>query len=128
MSGEGTLWARFPWWLIFIFRDWWSSWWIIESRWSRAIRWWRWITGWRQRKNFFIVKVYSFFGNAFTAVNILLQMQKSCSYWKNQSKRKFARGNINVCWRSSDTMAFTTSNWHDGTWESASCGKYSLYR
>ena len=30
--------------------------------------------------------------------------------------------------RSLDTMAFTTSNWHDGTWKSASCGKYSLYR
>ena len=30
--------------------------------------------------------------------------------------------------RSSDTMAFTTSNWHDGNWKSTSCGWYSLYR
>ena len=25
-------------------------------------------------------------------------MQKSCLYWKDQSKGNFARGNINVCW------------------------------
>ena len=31
-------------------------------------------------RNFFIVQVYSVLGNAFTAVDILLQMQKSCSY------------------------------------------------
>ena len=33
-----------------------------------------------EKKNFFVMHVYSILGNAFTAVDILLEMQKICSY------------------------------------------------